>query len=141
MINRSDQDVQECELLTVRVISGLIGRPLRSTYRWLHRNSDLPIQRIGRRIFVCKQDLVTFLARQRRGENSEAVSPSGREANGDVSDSGLPATHAQRHPEELKASEPSTQVAGRSGQRELRIPNRLNYGPSVVMFSGFNFVG
>lgn len=138
MEDRSEVTPPDSELLTVRAVSELIGRPLRSTYRLVHRNRELPVQRIGRRIFVHRQDIDRVLESGQDQRFNEPAIPSGRTIIGEPVDSVTSAPVKTVCSQETRHAEPPALIRERNGQRDL-ILLRVDV-PRVGFLGGFDFL-
>ena len=138
MENRSDFLELENESLTVRAVSELIGRRLRTTYRWIHRNRELPIQRIRRRIFIRRGDIDGLLEKGRENGRKEAMIPAGETPAERPGDSVPPSNAEPVCPQKLERFEPLMQVGERNGQRDLPLPHVAT--PRIGFLGGFDFM-
>ena len=125
------------DLVSVKESAKILGIKLRRTYRLIHRSPALPIQRRGRRLYLYRRDLESFMGRE-----GTAVTPSqDTDQNRGVDDLQVPVP--PRYSDGTTSATPPPQLGaarreGTNGQRELRLPQR--YWTPVVVFAGLEIL-
>lgn len=127
---------QQEESLTPRELSQILNRPLRSTYRWIHRKPSLHIRRVGRRIFVNRHEVGKLLADVEHKSPEHSPAPSEAVTGGTSESIVAPIEPAANHIPEQR--EPSAPARAGTGQRELFPPRADRV--RVAFLCGYDFM-
>jgi hypothetical protein len=137
------------EQLTVAEASQRLGVNRNVIYGWIRRTPDLPIRRVGRRIYIYAGAVASFSSQRTKRRSLNKGGPDSLSRIPDGHDSQAPDSGHNEAQTPIENSEvnpatvapPMPAVNPSCGQRELRIPQRTRFGGGLVIFSGFQFLG